>query len=120
MPAIRPIAPTPPMTNSRAISPRKVTLITPFQIGTINTARHYRLRNFGAIAPRYWADFVVFDDLKNFQVRQTWKKGKLVAENGEYLAARPKPVPLPRSTMNLRYDAAKDFAVAAAPGKIRI
>src|SRR5580765_6201543 len=59
--------------------------ITALQIATLNTARHYRLRNFGAIAPRCWADFIVFDDLKNFVVRQTYKKGILVAENGRYL-----------------------------------
>ena len=49
--------------------------ITALQIASINTARHYRLRNFGAIAPRYWADFVVFDDLQNLMVRQAYKKG---------------------------------------------
>jgi len=79
------------------------------QIATISTARHYRLRNFGAIAPRYWADFIVFDDLREFEVRQTYKKGVLVAEDGKYLAPQPAPVPPPRSTMNLRYDAARDF-----------
>lgn len=94
--------------------------ITAFQIATINAARHYRLRNFGAVAPRYWADFIVFDDLQNLAVRQTWKKGKLVAEHGKYLAATPADVPLPRSTMNLRYDPARDFRVAAAPGRIRL
>src|SRR3954463_12591908 len=57
--------------------------ITALQIATIHTARHYRLRNFGAIAPRYWADFIIFDSLKNFRVRQTYKKGMLVAEDGE-------------------------------------
>ena len=52
--------------------------ITALQIATINTARHYRLRNFGAIAPRFWADFIVFDDLKNIgraadlQERDCW------------------------------------------------
>ena len=56
------------------------------QIATISTARHYRLRNFGAIAPRYWADFIVFDSLKKLVVRQTYKKGILVAEEGKYLA----------------------------------
>ena len=77
--------------------------ITAIQIATINTARHYRLRNFGAIAPRYWADFVVFDDLKKPVVRQTYKKGLLIAENGKYLGKAPAIVPQPRSTMNLRY-----------------
>ncbi len=84
--------------------------ITALQIATINTARHYRLANLGAIAPRYWADFIVFDDLKNFRVRQTYKKGVLVAENGKYLAKHPAKVSLPRSTMNLRYKPS-DFAV---------
>lgn len=84
--------------------------ITALQIATINTARHYRLHNLGAIAPRYWADFIVFDDLKDFRVRQTWKKGVLVAENGKYLAKHPKKVTLPRSTMNLRYSP-KNFVV---------
>ncbi len=93
--------------------------IAALQIATINTARHYRLQNLGAIAPRYWADFIVFDDLKKFQVRQTYKKGVLVAENGKFLAKTPARVPLPRSTMNLRYRP-EDFLVKAARGKIRV
>lgn len=93
--------------------------VTAFQIATINTARHYNLRNLGAIAPRYWADFIVFDDLQKPVVRQTWKKGVLVAENGKYLAADPEPVPLPRSTMNLSYRPG-DFAVPARNGRIRV
>jgi adenine deaminase len=94
--------------------------ITALQIATINTARHYRLRNFGAIAPRYWADFIVFDDLKNVQVRQTYKKGVLVAEKGKYLAKHPEVVPQPRSTMNLRYKPANLEVKAEAKGKIRV
>lgn len=95
--------------------------IAALQIATISTARHYRLRNFGAIAPRYWADFIVFDDLRNFSIRQTYKKGILVAERGRYLAPQPAAVPPPRSTMNLRYDAPKDFdAPLDHPAKIRV
>src|SRR5271170_585800 len=75
--------------------------VTALQIASINTARHYRLRNFGAIAPRFWADFVVFDNLKNPVVRQVYKKGELVAEGGRYLGTEPKAVPQPGSTMNL-------------------
>ncbi|HVU07928.1 MAG TPA: adenine deaminase [Verrucomicrobiae bacterium] len=94
--------------------------ITALQIATINTARHYRLRNFGAIAPRFWADFVVFDDLKNFRARQVFKKGILVAEDGKFLGRTPAKVPLPRSTMNLRYSP-KDFVVKAnGKKKIRV
>jgi adenine deaminase len=95
--------------------------ITALQIATINTARHYRLKNFGAIVPRYWADFVVFDDLQNMIIRQTYKKGILVAENGKYLASNPTVASQPRSTMNLRYNAPADFEVRSkGPGKIRV
>ena len=94
--------------------------MTALQIATINTARHYRLRNYGAIAPRYWADFIVFDDFKNFTLRQTWKKGVLVAENGKYLAPPPAAVPLPRSTMNLRHQPTDLEVKAAGGGKIRV
>jgi len=87
--------------------------VTAIQIATINTARHYRLRNFGAIAPRYWADLIVFDDLKQFKIRQTYKKGVLVAENGRFVGSALPTVPPPRSTMNLRYDAKNDFGVQA-------
>lgn len=92
--------------------------ISALQMATINTARHYRLQNLGAIAPRYWADFIVFDDLKKFKVRQTYKKGVLVAEDGKYLPKTAAATPLPRSTMNLRYKP-RDFVVSAN-GKKRI
>src|SRR5882724_10374076 len=95
--------------------------IVALQIATINTARHYRLRNFGAIAPRYWADFIVFEDLQDLTVRQTYKKGVLVAENGKYLGPPTAPVPPPRSTMNVRYQASRDFAVPSnGAAKIRV
>ncbi len=83
--------------------------VTAFQIATINPARHYRLRNFGAIAPRYWADFVVFEDLQNVRIQQTWKRGVLVADDGKCLFLRDRPTPQPRATMNLRYSAPEDF-----------
>ena len=85
--------------------------MTALQIATISTARHYRLRNFGAIAPRYWADFIVFDNLKELVVRQTYKKGILVAEDGKYLAPQRALAHRPRSTMNLRYKSPEDLKV---------
>ena len=86
------------------------------QMASISPARHYRLRNFGAIAPRYWADFIVFDNLKKLVVRQTYKKGILVAEDGNYLAPQRALVPQPRSTMNLRCKAPEDFQVRLKRG----
>ncbi len=94
--------------------------VTAIQIATLHPARHYRLRNFGAVAPRYWADFVVFEDLNNLQVQQTWKRGVLVAENGRFLAPLPLVVPVPRSTMNLRYSPAKLEVPAHGAAQIKV
>lgn len=95
-------------------------LITALQIATINTARHYRLQNLGAIAPRYWADFLVFDSPKAFRVRQVYKKGLLVAEEGAYLGRASASVARPRGTMNLRYQAGDLRVKSAGPKKIRV
>lgn len=94
--------------------------VAALQIASINTARHYRLQNLGAVAPRFWADFIIFDSLKKFKVRQTWKKGSLVAEDGHYLAKPVPAVPLPRGTMNLRCEL-RDLAVKAPrAGKMKV
>ena len=93
--------------------------ITAIQMGTINTARYYRLKNHGAIAPRFWADFIVFDDLEKMSIQRVYlKKGKLIAENGEYLGPEiGRPMLQPRSTMNLSYRAPEDFIVSADGAK---
>jgi len=90
--------------------------ISALQIATINTARHYNLLNLGAIAPRFWADFIVFDDLKKFSIRQVYKKGVLVAENGRFLGRTPAKTGSPRGTMNLRYQPG-DLKVEARAGR---
>ena len=91
--------------------------ITAIQMGTINTARHSRLRNHGAIAPRYWADFIVLDDLEKFVVRRVYKKGKLVAEDGEYRGPEMPVVKQPRNTMNIRFRGVDDLVVKAEAAK---
>jgi adenine deaminase len=94
--------------------------LTALQIASINPARHYRLRNFGAIAPRFWADFVVFDDLNNFQARQVYKKGILVAESGRFFGKSPAKISLPRSTMNMRYSPENFTVKANGTKKIKV
>jgi adenine deaminase len=94
--------------------------IAALQMATINTARHYRLNNLGAIAPRYWADFIVFDDLRKFTVRQVYKKGALVAEGGRFLGRSPARISLPRGTMNMRYSADDFVVLPKGTKKIRV
>ncbi len=69
--------------------------IRAFQMATINTARHYRLRNLGAIAPRYWANLVSFTDLSSPHPDRVWRRGVLVAEKGEFLGTLPDSSTLP-------------------------
>jgi adenine deaminase len=90
--------------------------VTAIQMGTTNTARHYHLKNHGAIAPRFWADFIVFDNLEKMSIQRVYKKGKLVAKNGRYIGKKPTEVPQPRSTMNLSYRAPEDFELSVPHG----
>lgn len=56
------------------------------QMATVNTARHFGLAGkLGAVAPGRYADFVLFEDLKNIEIKQVYFSGKLVAENGKLL-----------------------------------
>lgn len=60
-------------------------------IGSFNVAQHYRQRDRGAIAPGYFADLVVCDELDDLRPRQTWFEGTLVAENGRYVGPQIDP-----------------------------
>lgn len=54
-------------------------------MATINIAVCYGMKDRGALAPRYLADIVLVDNLKEFHVSAVFKCGKLVAENGKPL-----------------------------------
>ncbi len=44
------------------------------KMATLNTARAYNLRGIGAIAPGYRADMVLFEDLKDFKVKEVFTR----------------------------------------------
>lgn len=50
---------------------------------TINIADCYKLLDVGAIAPHYFADIALVDNLVDFNVLAVFKKGILAAENGK-------------------------------------
>lgn len=54
-------------------------------IATLNVAECYSLKWRGAIAPYYFADLVVVDNLKDFNAKYVFKDGALVAEDGKPL-----------------------------------
>ena len=63
--------------------------IEAIRMATINTALHFGLKNKGAVAPGFDADFVIFNDLTHWQVKQVLIAGKPVAENGSMLTPEP-------------------------------
>ena len=50
--------------------------ITAIQMVTINPAEYFGLKRIGAIIPGYHADLVAFDNLREFNVKYVFKKGK--------------------------------------------
>lgn len=64
--------------------------IRAIRMGTLNAAAYFGLHDMGAVAPGYKADLAVFDDLRTINVKQVYKGGKLVAENGKMLHQKEK------------------------------
>ncbi len=61
------------------------------QMATINAANTYGLRHYGAIAPAYRADIVVFDNLQNFEPQIVITDGKIFEPNvDKHLKPDPK------------------------------
>ena len=88
------------MAISRGLNP-----LTAIQMATINTANYFGLRGLGMVAPGYRADLVVFDDFQDFSARKVLSGGEVVAEDGEYLGARPVPPVPPGSGVNVSWEA---------------
>ena len=89
-----------------------VDVIKAVQIGSLNTAEYFGLKNQGAIAPGYRADMLILPDLKTFKPDTVIKDGKLVAQNGELLKSFTKfEKPSVRSSINVRWIEKKDFEI---------
>jgi adenine deaminase len=55
------------------------------QMATINPARYYNLRGYGAVAPGYFADINVILNLEDLEIDMVFKRGKRVASRGKAL-----------------------------------
>lgn len=81
--------------------------ITAICIATINAAECYRLDDRGAIAPGRRADFLLFNDLKEFNPQRVFILGRQVAENG-YLQVHSDAIE-PKNVTGMMH--VKDFSV---------
>jgi len=55
--------------------------IRAIQMASINTTRYFGLKNMGAIAPGFRADFILLDDLKSFRISDVFLNGKRIDLN---------------------------------------
>ncbi|MBI2852094.1 MAG: adenine deaminase [Chloroflexi bacterium] len=67
-------------TISRGLDP-----IRAIQLATINPAGRFKMSGLGAIAPGYWANLIVFDNIISLRVDEVFYRGKMVARGGQGL-----------------------------------
>jgi len=76
--------------------------ILALQLGSLNAAEYFGLRDCGAVAPGRVADLIVFDDLRAPRPRLVYRHGRLVARDGTMLPfERPEKLPALRSSINV-------------------
>ena len=87
------------------------------QAACINPVHHYKM-NVGLLQENDAADFIVVEDLIDFNVKQTYINGELVAENGKSFV---KHVPFETpNNFNISAKELADFAAPSSASKIRV
>lgn len=87
--------------------------IMAIRMGTINTARYFGLKKYGAVVPGRYADMVVFSDLNDMKPEQVYRGGVCVARDGEMVVERQpmRAIDL-RGTVNIHPEQL-DFSIPA-------
>lgn len=81
------------------------------QMKTLVPATYFRLEGLGAVAPGYWANLVVVDDLADFQAESVFYRGRLVGRRGRALFnSSPTAMRPMGSAMNIKSFAVRDLA----------
>jgi adenine deaminase len=66
--------------------------IRAIQMASINTARYFGLKNIGAIAPGFRADFILLDDLDSFRISDVFLDGERIDTSSSIVEDRIKNV----------------------------
>ena len=81
------------------------------QMTTLVPATYFRLEGHGAVAPGYWANLVVVDDLADFKAESVFYRGNLVGRGGRALFNAPPAATHPMGApMNVRSFSVRDLA----------
>ncbi|MCS7206964.1 MAG: adenine deaminase [Dehalococcoidia bacterium] len=81
-------------------------------MATLVPATYFRLEGLGGIAPGYWANLLVLDDLRAFRVERVYYRGRLVAHQGRplFTATMPK-APWMWDTVHIKPFTPADLAI---------
>ncbi len=95
--------------------------IRAIRLATLNTAEYFGLKKLGAVAPGKIADLVVFDNFDSFSIKQVYKNGILVAQDG---VARYDPPTRPkvrvRGSVNIKWIEGDEFSIPARGKNARV
>jgi len=88
---------------------------------TINTARYFGLRDYGAVAPGYRADLVLLSSLNPVRVDAVYKNGRQVVDHGEVIAHIPASVlPTDVTSMQVKPYGVNAFVIPASGRRVRV
>lgn len=94
--------------------------IKAIQMASLNTAEYFNIKNLGAIAPGYKADFLVFPNLVDFEPELVFKNGELVANKGHLVNKSPrKEIMGVRNSVNVKWIEYDDFKIEAKSDTVR-
>ena len=82
-------------------------------MSTLNPSECYNIKNKGAIAPGYIADFLILNNLENFSIESVYKNGILVVKNNQ-LFNIPSDIPETQSlptAMNIKKLTSEDLKI---------
>lgn len=95
--------------------------ISAIQMATINPAEYFGLKHLGAIAPGYQADLIAFDCFSKFNIKLVFKKGKLMARQGQLIPGQIKSGPaFHQNSIKIGHITQPKFAVKAKSKDIRV
>ena len=91
-----------------------VDVIKAIQCASLNTAEYFGLKNLGAIAPGYKADFLILPDLKSFKPDYVIKNGKVIVKNGNLAVDLKQSHALSmRGSVNVKWIERENFKIEA-------